>query len=371
MDGLKHLINQLAVPPIMFTGLIAVFFFIFPVNDWFEKWNQKLKIHLLWTKQGGLLLLALLTGALLFGITDANFRLIVFKPDNLPIVLLIYLAGFFLWFSMHQGYLNDARRLKGEKPQEWHDAQEKIMVWPDLVFIEFICMILAVVFLLAWGIAIDAPLEEAANPTSSPNPAKAPWYFLALQEMLVYFDPWLAGVLIPTVIVIGLMAIPYIDTNWRASGYYTFKERRMAVSIFLFGWLALWLFLMTIGTFLRGPNWNLFGPFEFWDPHKLEALTNVNLSEYVYVVGLKSGLPKSIFLREMWGFILLGIYFLGAPLLLTKTVFNKLAAKLGPIRYSVFLMLLLIALSLPIKMYLRWVFNLKYIVSIPEFFFNI
>ena len=66
---------------------------------------------------------------------------------------------------------------------------------------------------MIWSILLPAPLEQPANPADSPNPSKAPWYFLGLQEMLVYFDPWLAGVVFPTLIVVGLMAIPYIDTN--------------------------------------------------------------------------------------------------------------------------------------------------------------
>lgn len=368
---MKQLINNLAVPSIMFPVLAGVFFFIFPVNDFFERWNERLGISRIWTKPGAIVLFSFLTLGFAFGVTDPNFRLIILKPDNLPIVGLIYLALFFLWLSMYQARNNDFRIARQEKPQEWHDSQEKVLVWPDLVFIELICIILVTALLFAWGIAVDAPLEEPANPTTSPNPAKAPWYFLALQEMLVYFDPWVAGVVFPTLIVVGLMAIPYIDDNPRATGFYTFKQRRLAIPLFLFGWILFWLFLMITGTFLRGPNWNLFGPFEFWDPSKLEALTNINLSEYIYILGLNTGLPDNIILREIWGILLIGLYFLGLPLFLTKTVFKNLFARLGYVRYSVFLMLLLFAVSLPIKMILRWVFNLKYIISMPEFFFNI
>ena len=67
--------------------------------------------------------------------------------------------------------------------------------------------------MLIWSIGLPAPLEQPANPAESPNPAKAPWYFLGLQEMLVYFDPWYAGVVLPTFIIIGLMAIPYLDRD--------------------------------------------------------------------------------------------------------------------------------------------------------------
>ncbi len=74
-------------------------------------------------------------------------------------------------------------------------------------------MVLLTVVLVVWSIGLKAPLEEPANSAMAPNPSKAPWYFLGLQEMLVYFDPWMAGVVLPGLIIVGLMAIPYIDTN--------------------------------------------------------------------------------------------------------------------------------------------------------------
>ena len=122
--------------------------------------------------------------------------------------------------------------------------------------------------------------------------------------MLVYFDPWLAGVVFPSLIVGGLMAIPYFDTNPKGNGYYTFKERSWEIAVFLFR------LPNPVGTprhpghvFLRGPNWNFFGPYEYWDVHKLEALVNVNLSEYVWVKAFRTGLPSNILLRESFGFI--------------------------------------------------------------------
>ena len=133
----------------------------------------------------------------------------------------------------------------------------------------------------------------------------------------------------------------------------------------------LWVFLISVGTFLRGPNWNFFGPFEYWDPHKLVALNNINLSEIVYMVWLKQSMPQNILLREMYGFIALFIYFGVLPLILAKTLFKNIFKNLGPIKYSIFVILILLAMSLPIKMCLRWAFNIKYIVAIPEFFFNI
>ena len=95
--------------------------------------------------------------------------------------------------------------------------------------------------------------------------------------MLVCLIPWMAGVVLPGVIVVGLIAIPYIDTNPKGNGYYTFSRKSFGYMAFPFGWLALGFILIIVGTFLRGPNWTFYGPFEFWDFHKVVAEYNVNL----------------------------------------------------------------------------------------------
>src|SRR5262245_19637335 len=110
----------------------------------------------------------------------------------------------------------------------------RIHTWPYLVRLEFIAAIIVMVVMTVWSIVIDAPLEEPANPNKTPNPSKAPWYFLGLQEMLVYFDPWMAGVVLPSLIIVGLMVIPYIDTNTNGNGYYTVSERKFAIGTYLF-----------------------------------------------------------------------------------------------------------------------------------------
>ena len=371
MEALKSFINHATRPQILFPFLLLFTIMMFPANDFLFNINKKLKLYKLWTRRGGIVLFSFILAFFAFGLTDPNFRKIVTKPDNVPIVGLLFLVNFFLWFSMKQAYENDALTEQGKEPKETADAKEKVLVWPDLVYIEFIALILCTVLLFIWSILLKAPIEEPANPTLSPNPSKAPWYFLGLQEMLVYFDPWLAGVVFPTMILLGLMAIPYLDNNKKGRGYYSFKDRKMAVSIFVSLFLLFWVFLITVGTFLRGPNWNFFGPFEYWDIHKLEALTNINLSEYVYMIWFKQSLPHNIFLREGPGFFLLFLYFGVSPLLLSKTLFKNIYKELGAFRYSIFVILFLTAALLPIKMFLRWMFNIKYIVAIPEFFFNI
>ena len=371
IDQIKHIIDYISAPTISFTFLTLFFPLFFPPTDWFDKINRKLGIYKIWTNKGGLFLFVLITLFFYLGFNDKNFSIILLKPDNFPIILMIYTMFFFTWYGMKKAYVNDSRIDNGEKPTEYHDPEDKVLVWPDLVYIELIALILFMVFLMVWSILVAAPLEEPANPSVTPNPSKAPWYFLGLQEMLVYFDPWLAGVLFPTFIIIGMCAIPYMDINKKGDGYYSFKQRRVGYFIFMYGWLVLWVYLIIIGTFFRGPNWNFFGPFEFWDPHKVVPLNNVNLSEYFWVIFLEQPLPSNILLRESMGFFVTGFYIMILPVLLAKTLFKKMYSAYGPVKYTFIMIFGLTMLSLPIKMYLRWIINLKYIVAIPEWFFNI
>jgi hypothetical protein len=266
--------------------------------------------------------------------------------------------------------LNDNRIAAGQGPIEKAES-DRVWVWPDLVYTELISLILCSVVLIVWSIFLKAPLEQPANPANTPNPSKAPWYFLGLQEMLVYFDPWLAGVVLPGLIIVGLICIPYIDRNPKGNGYFTFAERKAEITIFLFGFVILWSSLIVLGTFLRGPNWNFFGPFEFWDIHKLAALTNVNLSEYIWVRLLHTSYPSNWLIREIFGILLVLFYVFALPVILARGLFKRFYEKLGASRYYVTAFLFLMMMSLPIKMLARWIFNLKYIVGIPEIFFNI
>ena len=256
MEIFKNLINWLSGPTILFT-LATVGFFL------------SLYYKQLWSRTSGLVMLAGLVVFYVFSLFDPDFVAIVAKPDNVPITFVLLLVGYFTWLSMHQAVENDKRIAKDEPVLEKQE-EDKVWVWPDLVYTELLCMVILGIGLMVWSIMLPAPLEQPANPADSPNPSKAPWYFLGLQEMLVYFDPWLAGVVYPTLIIVGLMAIPYIDTNPKGNGYFTFKERKAEIAIFLYGFLILWTLLVISGTFLRGPNWNFFGPYEYWDTHRVE-----------------------------------------------------------------------------------------------------
>ncbi len=235
---------------------------------------------------------------------------------------------------------------------------EKLHVWPYLVRLEFLCAIIVMVLLTVWSITIDAPLEEAANPSKTPNPSKAPWYFLGLQDILVYFDPWFAGVIAPVLIIVGLMLIPYLDVNPKGNGYYTYTERKAAIWIYSFGFLVLWISLIIMGVFLRGPGWNLFMPWEYWDPHKVVALTNVDLP---YAFGFRDYVWSSIF----GGAVIIGYFAIGTA---AYFVLERKAIKnVGFMRMFLKINLFLIMVGIVIKIVLRLGFNIKYVWVTPWF----
>ena len=356
MEGFKHFLNELSDPAIFLTISVALFLALL-------KWYRVVTRPQIAGAIGALML-----AALVFGAMDDNLvRNALGKPDNIPIPLMLGTVAFFTWLSLRKAAINDERAERGLPPAEAEEGKQKVYTWPDLVFSEFVCLLLVSALLLVWAWQLKAPLEPPASASKTPNPAKAPWYFLALQEMLVYFDPWLAGVVLPGLIVVGLMAIPYLAPTPRGNGYYTFTERKFAISMFLFGFLILWVVLILYGAFLRGPNWNFFGPFERWDAHKVVALTNVNLSEYFWIHWLGKPLPEAWYIREAPGFLLLGGYFAVIPPLLAFTKLRGLYQQLGFARYNILMHLLLFMALLPIKMVLRWSVNLKYLIAIKNY----
>lgn len=286
---------------------------------------------------------------------------ILSKPDNIPIVALLVLVIIYTWWYFKKALKNDRQGFSDESK-----ASDKIQVWPYLVRVEFLATLFVMVILVFWSFLLDAPLEEPANPTLTPNPSKAPWYFLGLQEMLVYFDPWIAGVVLPTLIILGLIVVPYIDINEKGNGYYTYRERKFAILTFCFGFLILWVSLIVLGTFLRGPGWNFFNPWEEWDTHRVVALTNVDLTEYF---GIHTRLADNSLNPIAFIFgavVIIGYYsLLGIFWLWRKN--TPIIKKLGFTRYSIVAFLFLSMMALPIKMVLRIGFNIKYIWVTPWF----
>jgi hypothetical protein len=152
-------------------GTTAVLVVLYLFRSWF------VKPAVAWTIWNLMLLFLALS------MPDPNFYAIVAKPDNVPIVALVFLLAFFTWLATYRAVENDRRMESGEPPLEKLDDQ-KVLVWPDLVYTEMICMIALTAVLIFWAIWLQAPLEEPASSVKTPNPSKAPWYFLGLQEML-------------------------------------------------------------------------------------------------------------------------------------------------------------------------------------------
>jgi len=129
---------------------------------------------------------------------------------------------------------------------------DKVNTWPHLMLPEFVALMAMTAFLIFLSAILQAPLLEEANPNVTPNPAKAPWYFLGLQELLSYWDPQIAGVMIPLVLGVGLfMAFPYIDKNPETHP----SKRKFAIMFYTF-FLAGAGVLTIIGVLFRGPGWN-------------------------------------------------------------------------------------------------------------------
>ena len=155
---------------------------------------------------------------------------------------------------------DDKHRLLALVPPEGiqrveREQGDRVNVMPHLLIEEFVAMLILTAGVLVFSTFLNAPLRQLANPNLTPNPSKAPWYFLGLQELLRYFHPMIAGIVIPTFILVGLAAVPYIDRNPSVKP----GDRKVAVTMFTF----LFCFgatLTIIGCFFRGPGYNWIWP---------------------------------------------------------------------------------------------------------------
>ena len=217
---------------------------------------------------------------------------------------------------------------------------------PGHVFKEFLAA-LACILLLAWlGILVEAPLDTPADPDFTPNPAKAPWYFLGFQELLVYFDPWLAGVVIPLLIILSLILIPLLDNEPSGAGHYTFRQRIWATLPFTFG-LLIFVLLTLISAWFRGSNWDWYWPWEDWSMARPARAGYHSLPWWL-------------------GFSLLGLYYL-LGLVLPFTFWRSRFESWGKMRYLVYFFLVLSMTGVAIKILLRHLLNIRYFVETPWF----
>ncbi len=301
---------------------------------------------------------------------------IVSLPDNIPIVGMIFIIPFFTWYGLRQALANDRLLEQLESDPDMAKTHHRktapfqkgwvreVAVWPYLLRMEFLAAVIVTIILMVWSIALDAPLEEPANPSLTMNPSKAPWYFLGLQEMLVYFDPWIAGVIMPTLIIVGLIVIPYLDENPLGNGYYTYKQRRFAIWTFVFGFIVLWTSMIVIGTLIRGPGWMWFWPGMTWDHNRLIFEINRDLHEIVGItsqpwIGIFGGLVVG-------GFVAISGYLCHRIIVATEFS-RKILGRMSLLQYSILQALLIIMLALPVKIAVRLLFRIKYVWVTPWF----
>ena len=143
-------------------------------------------------------------------------------------------------------------------PVQEIEPDDEVLSWPHLLFRELLLLMVVLVAVHVVALMFDAPLEEIANPTRTPNPAKAPWYFLGLQE-LVHYSALFGGVVVPALAVLALLLLPYLDATPRGVGVWFARERRVANAVFAAAAIVA-VVLTLIGTLFRGPNWHWVWP---------------------------------------------------------------------------------------------------------------
>ena len=148
--------------------------------------------------------------------------------------------------------------VEGESFHVEAGPDDTLLTWPHLILREFLLFLLVFIVILGVSLVFDAPLEEPANPLHSTNPAKAPWYFVGIQE-LVSYSAFFGGAVIPAALVLGLLFLPYLDRSPIGVGVWFSRYRWFGITVFSMFVLAM-VFLILIGQFLRGPNWVLYWP---------------------------------------------------------------------------------------------------------------
>lgn len=145
-------------------------------------------------------------------------------------------------FSDSQGKTYGLMELvKGTSPMVGKGPENTVMSWPNLLILEILVALGTLVLLVLWSLAVDAPLREMANPDLTENPAKAPWYFLNLQELLLHMHPSLAGVFLPGAVIIALMAIPYVDKSKTDMGAWFASSKGKKIALVSAIYTTLWI----------------------------------------------------------------------------------------------------------------------------------
>ena len=201
--------------------------------------------------------------------------------------------------------------------------------------------------------------------------ANNPQILTGVQELLVYFDPWLARGVFPVIYIAGFAAIPFLKKPSHArTGSRSDLAYAVFVSLFLIAFEFVWLLLIAVDVFLRGPNWNIFWPGEVWDEYKIVPLNTINLSSYSWHLMGRSVGGMAWIMREIPGFVLIGGYLLAGIVLAYGLFRNDLRAT-AYWRWAVLVLLLQLAALVPLKVVCQCAFNVKYWISLPEYHWHL
>ena len=342
METFTAVADYLAAPPRLFALVLVIYL-------------TCRGTHLPWGRAGGWVLLLLVATFLGIGLSDGIHRRLILHPERLPVVILVLSSVAVVWLEMRRFYLPEGRPSTTRRLERRPAVDAAGATATGLVLVALV--------------ALRSPaLGAEADPTSRPDSFKAPWFFVGLQELGTYFDPWVPYFALPLLLVTGLLGLPWLETGDDGGG-----RRR---SLFLLGWLLLWLWPMAVGALLRGPHWNVFGPFELWDPSRPAPPAPRPLSEIVWIVWLRGFQPASWWLRELPGMLLLTGYFVLLPLALrrwrlTRRAYESYQAAMGTWRFRAAMAWVLAVMLVPLKMYGQWLWDIGYWIHLPELAFNL
>lgn len=351
MELLENTVDRLASPLILYSSALLLIVAAARNRFLLKRW-------------AGLVLLVLTAAILATGLAAASFRELVLDPARLPALVWFLLSLAVLWLTLY--------RAQGAAPKPTESFADGGSAGDAVVIAS------AGVLLIVCALFLEPPLGGSAldlSAGSSSAPAvKMPWFLSGFQEMRFYFDPWMATFGLPALFAVALLALPYLDAA--ASGEDDPARERRRLMTFAAASLLLVLLPVLVATFLRGPHWNAFGPFEVRDAtHPLPAPA-FPLSEVFWCRWLGRSVPPSPWpLRELPGGSLLVGYFVFLPWMLsrwsaTRRALGRYRQAVGPWRYRLALALGLSLAIVPLKMYGRWLFDVGLWLTLPELSLN-
>jgi hypothetical protein len=279
------------------------------------------------------------------------------EPDAVALLLLLVLLGGALLAALLFARAADRARVRpargpGEPPEE----RALVSTWPHLLRLELLAALAALLLVTWWALLVDLPIPGPADPRTTPRLAKAPWFFLGVQEMLHSFDAWLGAGVLPLVMIVGLAALPYLDRR-RETGYSLRDPVPLLVTALL---LLLWIAPALVGLFGRGEGWVLEAP---WSPPRPDEPVAPAPLELADLLGVPPPLGRALGAVLAFGpfAALLGAW----PLLRRRRA--AWAARVGLGRYLVSGALLVSMAGLLLKVFLRVVLDLRYLLVTPWF----